>query len=117
MPSAQYEQACMQIILHAGNGRAEAFAALEAARAGDFDAAAQALARADQQLKQAHDTQTSLLTAEAKGARSEVSMLLAHAMDILMAAAIERGLAEQIVDLHRRLREMERGQAPDRDRR
>ena len=129
--SADFEQTCMQIIVHAGNGRAEAFGALEAARAGDFDAAAQALARADGELKQAHDAQTLLLTAQAKGApvgapvptssggrgaRSEVTMLLAHAMDILMAAMIERGLIEQIVDLHRRLDEIGHGQAADRDR-
>jgi PTS system cellobiose-specific IIA component len=115
--TSDYEQICMQIILHAGNGRAEAFAAIDAAGASDFDAAAQALARADTELKQAHDSQTSLLTAEAKGARSQVTMLLAHAMDILMAAMTERGLVEQIVDLHRRIQEMGHGQAADRDRR
>jgi PTS system cellobiose-specific IIA component len=112
-----YEQACMQIILHAGNGRAEAFAAIDATATGDFEAAAQALARADAELKQAHDAQTSLLTAEAKGARSEVTMLLSHAMDILMAAMTERGLVEQIVDLHRRIQELGHGQAADRHRR
>jgi PTS system cellobiose-specific IIA component len=108
MASTDHEQTCMQIILHAGNGRAEAFAALEAAKAADFDAAARA---------QAHDAQTSLLTAEAKGAASQVTILLAHAMDILMAAMIERGLIEQMVDLHRRLAEAGRGQAAHRQRR
>jgi PTS system cellobiose-specific IIA component len=112
--SPEHEQACMQIILHAGNGRAEAFAALEAAKKGDFDGAAQALGRADAELKQAHDAQTALLTAEARGAGAPTTMLLAHALDILMAAMIEHGLIEQMVDLHRRLHEAGHGQAADR---
>ena len=114
MGGAEHEQACMQIILRAGNGRAEAFAALEAAKGGDFEAAAQALRQADQELKHAHDAQTSLLAAEARGAGAQATMLLAHALDILMAAMIERGLIEQMVDLHRRLRESGHGQATDR---
>jgi PTS system cellobiose-specific IIA component len=115
--ATDYEQTCMQIILHAGNGRAEAFAAIDAAKVGDFAAAAAALERADAELKLAHDSQTSLLTAEAKGARSQATMLLSHAMDILMAAMTERGLVEQIIELHRRVQETGHGQAADRDRR
>jgi len=100
---SDHEETCLEIILHAGNGRAEAFEALRAAKEGDLDRATERLAAADSELAMAHQTQTRLLSGEAKGVGAAPTLLLAHALDQLMAAATEKGLIEEMIDLYRRL--------------
>jgi len=99
----QQETLCLELIVSAGNGRALAFAALEAAKAGDFALAAERLAESERELGQAHKTQTRLLAGEAQGVGMIPSLLLVHAQDQLMTAIAERGLIAEMIELHRRL--------------
>ncbi|MHB9133291.1 MAG: PTS lactose/cellobiose transporter subunit IIA [Armatimonadota bacterium] len=99
----EQETQCLTLIVHAGNGRAESFAALQAAKEGDFDRAAEHLATAERELGEAHTMQTKLLMGEAQGVGMTPSLLLVHAQDQLMTAISERGLIRELIELYRRL--------------
>ncbi len=99
----EQETFCLELILHAGNGRAESYEALRAAKAGDYDAAATHLATAQRELGEAHTAQTRLLAGEAQGVGMTPSLLLVHAQDQLMTAITERGLIGELIELYKRL--------------
>lgn len=99
----EQETFCLELIMHAGNGRADAFAALEAAKQGDFARAETLLATSEQELGAAHVVQTALLSGEAQGVGMTPSLLLVHAQDQLMTAISERGLIAELIAIYRRL--------------
>ena len=99
----QQETRCLELIVHAGNGRAQAFAALEAAKVGDFTLAAERMAGSERELGMAHTAQTQLLAGEAQGVGMAPSLLLVHAQDQLMTAIAERGLIGELIELYHRL--------------
>ena len=99
----EQETLCLELITRAGGGRAEAYEAVRAAKAGDFARAAEQLAAAERELGTAHAVQTKLLAGEAQGVGMTPSLLLVHAQDQLMTAIAERSLIAELVELYRRL--------------
>ena len=99
---SKYENA-MQIVALAGTAKSAALTAIDAAEKGDFDAAAQALAQAREQMGQAHDVQFSMISAEAAGNPVDVNVMLVHAEDHLAMAIVTIDLAERLIALYRRL--------------
>lgn len=97
------ETFCLELITHAGMGRSAAFEALGAAKAGEFDRAAELMVEAKRELGEAHTTQTKLLSGEAQGVGMTPSLLLVHAQDQLMTAISERTLIGELIELYRRL--------------
>ena len=102
----EQETRCLELIACAGNGRAEAFAALAAAKAGEFDRAAERMAAAERELGAAHTVQTKLLAGEAQGVGMTPSLLLVHAQDQLMTAISERTLIGELIELYRRVEQL-----------
>lgn len=101
--TSEEEICCLELITRAGCGRAEVFAALSAAKKGDYLQASACLQAADSELSQAHTAQTRLLAGEAQGVGMTPSLLLVHAQDQLMTAMSERALIAELIELHRRL--------------
>ncbi len=99
----EQETLCLELITHAGNGRAEAFDALTAAKRDDFASATEHLAAAERELSMAHAAQTRFLAGEAQGVGMTPSLLLVHAQDQLMTAMSERTLIRELIELYRRL--------------
>lgn len=62
---------------------------------------------ANDALVEAHNTQTSLLTAEASGNNSEVTLLMVHSQDHLMNAISYLGLTQELIDVYKRLKVLE----------
>jgi len=91
------EQVAFTIILHAGEARSHALEALKAAREHKFAEAEASLVLAKKQLIAAHQIQTDLLQAEARGEKKEVNLLLIHAQDHLMTAILAKDLIEEMV--------------------
>lgn len=100
------ETIIFEIILHAGNARAEAYDALRAARAGDFAKARQHLAAAEAEAGIAHKAQAGIIQQEAAGEKAELSLLLVHAQDHLMTAIAEKNLIENMVDMQKTIHEL-----------
>ncbi|MGY4688380.1 PTS lactose/cellobiose transporter subunit IIA [Salibacterium sp. K-3] len=96
------QQVSFDIILHAGNARSSAMEALQSARMGEIEQAYQKIKEAEEELNQAHHSQTALLQQEASGREENPSILLIHAQDHLMNAMTVKELGEEIIELHKR---------------
>ena len=57
----------------------------------------------DQSLNEAHNSQTGMLTKEAQGDHTKVTLLVVHSQDHLMNAITFRDLAGEMVDLYEKL--------------
>ena len=94
----------MGLIANGGNARSLAMKAMYAAKAGNVEEAQELLKASNESILQAHNMQTQLLTKEASGERSEVSLLMVHAQDHLMNAMTVKDLATEIVDIYKNQR-------------
>lgn len=93
----------MGIIMQAGNGKAAAMQAIQAAKKGELDKAESYIKQANESLVNAHNVQTDMLTKEAQGDHVKVDLYMVHAQDHLMTAITFIDLAKEIVDLYRQL--------------
>lgn len=91
----------MSLIVNGGNARSLAMQAIYAAKKGNFDEASQKLLECNDFLLKAHRGQTELLTKEASGEKTEITLLMIHAQDHLMNAITVKDLATEIVDLYK----------------
>lgn len=105
--SAQKEQetleAAMGLIANGGNAKSLAFEAIRLAKKGDITGARAKLKESDESLNDAHNSQTGMLTKEAQGEHTKVTLLVVHSQDHLMNAITFRDLAGEIVDLYEKL--------------
>lgn len=99
----QIMEVVMTLIMHGGDARSSAMEAIHAARDGNFDLATEKIQGADESLKEAHKVQFSLLSQEAKGDSVSINLLLVHAQDHLMSAMTYRDLAEEMIELYKRV--------------
>ncbi|WP_077307415.1 PTS lactose/cellobiose transporter subunit IIA [Terribacillus halophilus] len=94
------EEKAFQLILHGGDGRSYAMEAMTLARQQKFEEAKQKIQLSKEAINEAHHIQTELITAEAGGQQSQLSLLMVHAQDHLMNAMTVREMAEEIIYLH-----------------
>ena len=102
MNPADYEVA-FKIISVAGNAKSSCLMAIRESREGTFDEAAKLLAEADGDLHQAHDFQTKMLQDEARGNAIPLNIILVHAQDHLTGAILVRDLADEFIEINKRL--------------
>ncbi len=102
----EIQQLSFMIILHAGNARSAAMEAISLAKEFDFAAARDKIEEADQEFALAHGEQTKLLQNEASGEKNEVSVILVHAQDHLMTAMTVKDLANEMIDMYEKIKQM-----------
>lgn len=93
----QIVTSAMQIIIKAGDGRADTYRAIGAIQEGDFAQAMDLVGSADESITAAHMIHTDLIQAEAGGEEIGYSMLFTHAQDTLMTAYSEFRLVKKLV--------------------
>jgi len=98
-----WEQTLFTVILHAGNSRSFAKEAAELAAEGDFEKAEAKLAEANDEQVKAHEVEAKIIRMEAQGEQVPFSILLVHALDLLLLAWAEIDNTEQFIELYRRL--------------
>lgn len=103
----ELEQTLFNLILHAGNARSRAKEAAEHAGQGEWDRARACLEEANAEQLEAHKINVSIIRREASGEPVPFSVLLVHAMDLLLLAWSELDYTEQYLDMCRRLRALE----------
>lgn len=103
----EWEQTLFQLILHAGSARCSAKEAAEFAEAGKWEEAETALAEANDEQVKAHKVNTSIITRAARGEDIEFSVLLVHALDLLMLAWAEIDNTEQVIRMNKRISALE----------
>ena len=91
---------------HEGN-KGLAFQAIQQAKAGEFAEAESSLNEASEQLREAHDVQTDLLTRLAQGEKIGWNLYMVHAQDHLMNAITFKDLAVEVVGQEQRLQALE----------
>ena len=96
-------EAAMGLIANGGNAKSLAFEAIRLAKKGDIAGARAKLKESDQSLNEAHNSQTGMLTKEAQGDHTKVTLLVVHSQDHLMNAITFRDLAGEMVDLYEKL--------------
>jgi PTS system cellobiose-specific IIA component len=102
-----WEQTLFTFILHAGNARSKAKEAAEHAAAGEWAEAEACMAEANAEQVKAHEVNAQVIRMEAGGEAVPFSVLLTHAMDLLMLAWSELDFTEQFIVLNKRLRALE----------
>ena len=102
-PNKEQEMIIMNIIIHSGSCRSYSMEAIGLAKEGKLEEAAAELEKASEEISAAHKVQTGLIQKEARGERTDVSLMMVHAQDHLMNALVVRDLAREFVHLYERL--------------
>ncbi|MGL5152016.1 MAG: PTS lactose/cellobiose transporter subunit IIA [Clostridium sp.] len=97
------EEIILNLIMHSGEARSYAMEAMELSRSGKIHEANELIQKANEELGYAHNSQTSLIQAEAGGEKAEFSLLLMHAQDHLMTTMTLKDLANEIISINSRL--------------
>ena len=98
------ETIAMQIISFAGDAKADIFAALHAARAGDYEKASDLLKTAEEKITVSHQIHLKLLGVDGAFKSINEQLLISHAMDTLMTVNSEFDLTREIVGIIREVK-------------
>ncbi|MCM1233891.1 MAG: PTS lactose/cellobiose transporter subunit IIA [Ruminococcus flavefaciens] len=96
-----------QLIAQAGEAKAEAIQAIKAAREGRFEDADILLKSAEEKNAKAHDIQFGMIQQESSGTPVNVNVILIHAQDHLTMAMTMQDIAEEMIELYKRLSKQE----------
>lgn len=103
----EMQRLSFEIILHAGNARSCAMEAISLAKKYNFTKAHEKIAEAEEAFIKAHQEQTNLILAEVNGERLDISMILIHAQDHLMTAITVKDLANEMIDMYKKMKHLE----------
>lgn len=103
METENMEMVIFNIINYGGTAKSLSYEALAAAEKGDYAEADALLKEADQNLLESHKVQTGLISKEAAGEKTEVSLLMVHAQDHLMTAIEAKSLIECMIKMYKRM--------------
>ena len=101
------ELICFQIIAASGGAKSAFIAATE----GNFDKAEELMKQGEEYMNQGHEPHAKLIQQEAAGEPAPTSLLLIHAEDQMMGAEQFKALAEQTINLYRRVAKLEKESA------
>lgn len=99
----EIEQIAFQIISSSGDALSTMMSALKYAREGDFSEADKLMKEANTLLSKAHKAQTDLIVEEARGNKSEYSIIMVHAQDHMMNAILAQTLISEMLNLYKRV--------------
>ena len=99
--SEELEIAMIEIVALSGDARTKLLSAVKSAKEGDFDRSRALVDEAQGLLNDAHNAQTDLLTAEARGELTSPTVLLVHAQDHLMTSMLLRDVIDALIDIYR----------------
>jgi len=103
----EWEQTLFQLILHGGSARSYAKEAAELAEEGEYEEAEKALQQANEEQLLAHKINSGIITRAARGEQIDFSILLIHALDLLMLAWSEIDYTESIIRMLKRISALE----------
>ena len=94
---------CFQIISNSGSAKSCYVEAISKAKAKDYDGASKLFEEAETYFVEAHKVHTELIQKEAQGNDTEFSLLLMHAEDQMASCEMAKLLAEEIIDLYKKV--------------
>lgn len=102
MSSEDIQITAFNIILHSGNAKTKIHAAFKAMKNAEFDTANQLLEEANEEILEAHKSQTDLLQSYANGCKIEMEIIMVHAQDHLMTTMTLREVAIEMCNLYQK---------------
>jgi Phosphotransferase system cellobiose-specific component IIA len=102
------ELVAFNIISNVGTAKSMGIQALNKARDGKEEEAEKLLEDASSFLKEGHKSHSQLIQEEAKGNRQELSLILMHAEDQLMAAEITLSLAKEMLNMQKEINNLKK---------
>jgi len=97
------EETIMTLVVKSGQARSAAYEALGEAKQGRFEEAERKMKESAQWVMEAHEIQTELLTMEARGELTQLSLIGVHAQDHLMDCMLARELIAEMIELYKAL--------------
>ena len=101
--SEELELACFNIITHVGTARSNYIGAIQLAKEGKFEEAENLIAEGEKEFVEGHHAHADMLTKEANGELGNAGVLLIHAEDQLMSAEAFKIIAEEFIDLYKKI--------------
>lgn len=99
----ELELKVVQIITFVGSARSSYIEAIQAAKKGNFEEAEALMQSGQADFLEGHHAHAELLTMEADGNPISFSMLLLHAEDQLMSAEGFKMIAEEFIDVYKKI--------------
>jgi cellobiose-specific phosphotransferase system component IIA len=99
MRKDEVQEIAFQIIAYAGDAFTYFNQAIDSAEQGDMEKVKKQFQKGTDELKRAHDAQTSLLTYEANGQEISFSIIMVHAQDHLTMAIFAQRMAKHFIKL------------------
>ena len=106
MNKEETQMMAFQLIGFAGDAFSHFFQAIDAAKKADYEEAERLIQEGKKSMKEAHDAQTDLLSAEADGKDLAYSMLMVHAQDHLTMALMYERLASEFISVYKEMNEL-----------
>ncbi|MTI95881.1 MAG: PTS lactose/cellobiose transporter subunit IIA [Firmicutes bacterium] len=97
------ELICFEMISFNGSARSSYVEAITAAKNSDFARAEELMAEGNESFEQGHKAHAKLIQREAAGESTEIKLLLIHAEDLMMSAETLRIMAEEMIELYKRV--------------
>lgn len=101
-------QTAFMLILNAGNARSNAAEAEKYASEYNFKKAQELIQKAKEDLNAAHQIQTDLIQAEARGEQQQFGLIMVHAQDHLTMAMLSIDHAKSIMQVYQKLYQYEK---------
>lgn len=101
--SEELELACFNIITHVGTARSNYIGAIQLAKEGKFEEAEKLVEAGEKEFVEGHHAHADMLTKEANGELGNAGVLLIHAEDQLMSAEAFKIIAEEFIDLYKKI--------------
>lgn len=98
----ELELICFQLITAAGAAKSHYIEAIQRAKEGNFEEAAELIKQGDDMLKDGHVQHADLIQKEASGEGTTMTLLLTHAEDQMMSSEVFKVLAEEIIELYKK---------------
>ena len=103
MMSEELSTTCFEIITYVGTARSCFINAIQCGKQNDFTQAESLIKQGDEVFVQGHNAHADQLTKEANGELGSIGLLMLHAEDQLMSAESFRIIAEEFIDLYKKL--------------
>ena len=99
----ELEMICFQLITAAGTAKSYYIEAIQKAKEGCFEEAADLIQQGDETLKEGHVHHAGLIQKEAAGEGTAMTLLLTHAEDQMMSSEVFKVLAEEVIEVYKKL--------------
>lgn len=101
------QMASFKIISTVGAAKSHYIEAIRFSKQGQFEKAQESVEEGRKAYKKGHEIHFKLIQEEAKGGNQEIILLLIHAEDQLMSTETLQVLAEELIEMNKRLSKLE----------